>query len=140
MASIFSRIVNGEIPAHKVYEDDQTLAFLDINPGARGHTLVIPKAEYPGLLDMPDELLAAVSQTTRRVARAITDALQPDGFNIVQNNGAAAGQVVFHFHVHIIPRWEGDRAVGYWRPGQASQDELQEVAELIRARTAGSAG
>lgn len=134
MASIFSRIVNGEIPSTKVYEDELTLAFLDINPGARGHTLVICKEELPNLLDLPPELVAAVAQTTQVVAHAIMAALKPDGFNVVQNNGSAAGQVVMHYHVHIIPRWEGDRAVGYWRPSQANPDELREVAALISAQ------
>lgn len=132
MASIFSRIIDGEIPAAKVYEDDQTLAFLDINPASRGHTLVICKPELPGLLDLPPELLAAVANATQRVTRAIAASLNPDGFNIVQNNGAAAGQVVFHYHVHIIPRWEGDRAVGAWRPGTATPEELRATADLIR--------
>lgn len=102
MSSIFTRIVNGEIPSAKVYEDDHTFAFMDIHPASRGHTLVICKEEYPDLLTTPAELVAAVAITTRRVAQAIVAALQPDGFNIVQNNGAAAGQVVFHYHVHII--------------------------------------
>lgn len=132
MASVFSRIVKGELPAAKVYEDDLTMAFLDINPAARGHTLVICKEEYPDLLALPPDLAAAVARTTQIVARAIKAALKPDGFNIIQNNGAAAGQVVFHYHVHIIPRWEGDQAVRGWRPGTATQDELQQTAALIR--------
>lgn len=132
MSSIFSRIVKGEIPASKVFEDDRTLAFMDINPASRGHTLVICKEEYPDLLSAPPAVLAAVMLTTQRVARAIMAALQPDGFNVIQNNGAAAGQVVFHYHVHIIPRWEGDRAVGTWSPRQVDPAELNEVAALIR--------
>ena len=137
MASIFSRIINGEIPAAKVYEDDQTLAFLDINPASRGHTLIIPKQELPTLLDLPPELLTAVALTTQRVARAVMAALHPDGLNIVQNNGSAAGQVVMHYHVHIIPRWEGDRAVKHWKPGEASSEELREVAAAISAQMGG---
>jgi histidine triad (HIT) family protein len=133
MASIFSLIISGEIPAAKVYEDAQTLAFLDINPASRGHTLVVCKEELPGLLDLSPELLGAVARTTQVVARALTAALKPDGFNLIQNNGKAAGQVVFHYHVHIIPRWEGDRAVGSWRPGSATPDELRDVAALIAA-------
>jgi histidine triad (HIT) family protein len=133
MASIFSRIVSGEIPAAKVYADDTTLAFMDINPATRGHTLVICKSEYPGLLDVPSDVLADVARTTQRVARALMAALQPDGFNIIQNNGPAAGQVVFHYHVHIIPRWDGDQAVKTWKPGQADPNELQDVAAQIRA-------
>lgn len=133
MTSVFTRIVRGELPAFKLYEDDLTLAFLDINPAARGHTLVIAKPELPGLLDLPPELVAATALTTQRVARAIVAALQPDGFNIIQNNGAAAGQVVFHFHIHIIPRWDGDRSVKLWRPGTATADDLQVVASEIIA-------
>ncbi len=134
MASIFSRIVSGEIPAAKLYEDDQTLAFLDINPASKGHSLVICKEELPDLLSLPPDLVAAVARTTQLVARAIVAALQPDGFNIVQNNGAAAGQVVFHYHVHIIPRWNGDRALSPWRPGSATPEELQELAATISAQ------
>lgn len=133
MTSVFTRIVRGELPAFKLYEDDLTLAFLDINPAARGHTLVIAKPELPGLLDLPPELVTATALTTQRVARAIVAALQPDGFNIIQNNGAAAGQVVFHFHIHIIPRWEGDRSVKLWRPGTATTDDLRVVASEIIA-------
>jgi histidine triad (HIT) family protein len=131
MASIFSRIVQGEIPAAKIYEDDQTLAFLDINPATRGHALVICKEEYPDLLSVPPDLLAAVMQTTQKVARAITEALKPDGYNVMQNNGSAAGQEVFHYHVHIVPRWEGDNAVRAWKQGSADTQELQELATLI---------
>jgi histidine triad (HIT) family protein len=136
MASIFTRIVNGEIPAAKVYEDDLTLAFLDINPASRGHTLVICKPELPTLLDLPPELLVAVGQTVQRVARAIVATLAPDGLNVVQNNWAAAGQVVHHFHVHLIPRWEGDHAVRHWRPGTSTPTELRDLAALISARVA----
>jgi histidine triad (HIT) family protein len=133
MASIFTRIVQGEIPAAKLYEDDQTLAFLDVSPASRGHSLVICKQELPDLLSLPPELLAAVARTTQLVARALMTALQPDGLNVVQNNGAAAGQTVFHYHVHLIPRWDGDRALGGWRPGTTSPDELRALAAAITA-------
>lgn len=133
MASIFTRIVNGEIPAVRVYEDEQTLAFMDIAPASRGHTLVICKEEYPQLLDLPPATLAAVAQTVQRVARALVAVLQPDGYNIVQNNGAAAGQTVFHYHVHIIPRWDGDNALSLWAPGQSDPATLEELAVQIRA-------
>lgn len=133
MSSIFSRIVSGEVPAAKVYEDEHTLAFMDINPASRGHTLVICKQEYPRLLDVPPDLVAAVGKTVQIVARAIVTTLQPDGFNVVQNDGAAAGQVVFHYHVHIIPRWDGDQAVKTWRPGNADPTDLQALAAQISA-------
>ncbi|NJN66546.1 MAG: HIT family protein [Chloroflexaceae bacterium] len=131
MASIFSRIVTGEIPSAKVYEDEHTLAFMDINPASRGHTLIICKEEYPGLLDVPPRLVEAVARTTQRVARAIMTTLQPDGLNIVQNNGAAAGQVVFHYHIHIVPRWKGDQVSPFSRQGKADPQELQELATMI---------
>lgn len=133
MASIFSRIVGGEIPAAKLYEDAQTLAFLDVNPASRGHSLVICKEELPDLLALSPELVAATARTTQLVARALVAALAPDGFNIVQNNGHAAGQAVFHYHVHIIPRWEGDRALTPWRPGTSTPDELRTLAAIISA-------
>ena len=118
MPSIFSKIVSGEIPALKIYEDQETLAFMDINPASRGHALVISKDEYADLYAIPPETLAAVRRTVQRVALALRAALQPDGLNIIQNNGAAAGQTVFHYHVHVIPRWEGDNAVRLWQPQQ----------------------
>ncbi len=132
MTSIFSRIVQGEIPAAKLYEDDQTLAFLDINPATRGHALVICKEEYPDVLSVPPDLLAAVALTTQKVTRAIMETLKPDGCNILQNNGSAAGQLVFHYHVHIVPRWEGDNAIRAWKQDTADAQELQELATHIR--------
>jgi|SRR5687767_5275235 histidine triad (HIT) family protein len=132
MSSIFSKIVSGEIPSIKVYEDELTLAFMDINPAARGHTLVICKGEYPDLFEIPPATLAALAHTTQHVARAIRAALRPDGLNIIQNNGAAAGQVVFHYHVHLIPRWENDQVLRPWRPLQGDQAELQTIAQQIQ--------
>ena len=131
MPSVFAKIVAGEIPSAKVYEDEQTLAFMDINPASRGHTLVISKEEYPGLLEIPTDALVAVAQTTQRVARAIVAALRPDGFNIVQNNGSAAGQIVFHYHVHIVPRWSDDGISPFSRGGNGDPEELQKLATLI---------
>jgi len=136
MPSIFSKIVSGDIPALKIYEDQTTLAFMDISPASRGHTLVISKDEHADLYSIPPEALAAVTQTVQRVARGLRAALQPDGINIIQNNGAAAGQTVFHYHVHIIPRWEGDNAVRLWQPHDADQAELRALAEQIGAAIA----
>lgn len=132
MPSIFSKIISGEIPATKVYEDAHTLAFLDIGPASRGHALVVPKQEFPDIYSMPPETLAHVMQAVQRVAHAIRDALQPDGMNIVQNNGAASGQTVFHYHVHVIPRWNGDDVMQPWKTLQLEQDEFQAIAESIR--------
>jgi histidine triad (HIT) family protein len=136
MASIFSRIVAGEIPAIKVYEDDATLAFMDISPASRGHTLVICKEEHADLYAIPPELLAAAARSVQKVALALRAAVQPDGLNIVQNNGAAAGQTVFHYHVHLIPRWEGDDVLQPWSHHPIGQEELRALAEQIRAALA----
>jgi histidine triad (HIT) family protein len=133
VATIFTRIVAGEIPAVKVYEDSTTFAFLDIAPASRGHTLVICKAEYPDLFSIPPEILAAVSATVQRVALALRVALAPDGINIVQNNGAAAGQTVFHYHVHLIPRWDGDGVLPLWVPQQSDTAALRVLAAQISA-------
>lgn len=132
MTTIFTKIVSGEIPSSRVYEDDLTLAFMDINPASQGHTLVISKQEYPDMLDVPPDTLAAVSRSTQRVARAIVSALKPDGYNIVQNNGEAAGQIVFHYHIHIIPRWHGDGTSPFARQNKAEPEELEKIAGLIR--------
>jgi len=106
---------------------------MDISPASRGHALVISKDEHADLYDIPPETLAAVTRTVQRVARGLRAALQPDGINIIQNNGVAAGQTVFHYHVHIIPRWEGDNAVRLWQPRAADQTELRALAEQIGA-------
>jgi histidine triad (HIT) family protein len=132
MPSIFSKIVSGEIPSIKVYEDQHALAFMDISPATRGHTLVICKEEFADLWSMPEELLTDVTRAVQRVAHGLRTALKPDGLNIIQNNGVASGQTVFHYHVHLIPRWEGDNAVRLWTPRQADQNELQVLAGQIR--------
>jgi len=138
MPSIFSKIVSGEIPSIKVYEDDQTLAFMDIGPASRGHALVISKAEYPDLFTIPPDTLAAVALTAQRLAIALRAVLQPDGMNIIQNNGAASGQTVFHYHVHLIPRWEGDGALRLWTPQASDPAELRSLAEQIRQALGGA--
>lgn len=132
MATIFSRIVQGEIPSIKIYEDNLTYAFMDIAPASRGHTLVICKAELANLYEIDEMSLVAVAKTTQRVAQAIRDALNPDGLNIIQNNGVAAGQTVFHYHVHLIPRWDGDGAVGLWDPHSSDIEQLKVVAAQIQ--------
>ena len=132
--NIFARIVRGEIPAAKVFEDDDTLAFMDAFPQARGHALVIHKrARARNLLDARPEELHAVMDTVQLVARAVRAALAPDGIMISQFNGAPAGQTVFHLHVHIIPRWEGV-PLGRHGQGMADAAELAAEARAIAAR------
>lgn len=105
--NVFARILRGEIPAHKVYEDEHTFAFMDVMPQSDGHTLVIPKVAAENLFDLPPDALAATILTTQRVARAVKKAFNPPGVMLVQLNGAASGQSVFHIHFHIVPRYEG---------------------------------
>jgi histidine triad (HIT) family protein len=106
MATIFSKIIRGEIPCHKVYEDDRVLAFLDVGPLSQGHTLVIPKEEAATLDALSDDSAAAIGRALPRLARAVMKATGATAYNILQNNGAAAHQAVFHVHFHIIPRFE----------------------------------
>ena len=129
--NVFAKILRGEMPAHKVYEDEATLAFMDIMPRGEGHTLVIPKAPARNILDADPEALAAVIKTAQKVARAVKKAFDADGVTVQQFNEAAGGQVVFHLHVHVIPRFEG---VPMKPPGtMGDPEELARNAEKIRA-------
>lgn len=130
--NIFAKILRGEIPAHRVYEDDHTLAFMDVMPQGEGHTLVIPKAPARGLLDADPASLAAVVATVQRVARAVKAAFAADGLTVFQYNEPAGGQTVFHLHVHILPRFDGV-ALGRHTGGMADQGLLADHAERIRA-------
>ena len=131
MSTIFSKIIAGEIPCHKIYEDDRVLAFLDINPLSDGHTLVIPKEEVATLDAMSDESAAAVGRVLPRIARAVLEVTGAKDFNVLQNNGAAAHQAVFHVHFHIIPR-VGDSGLGIgWKTG--SLEDGAALAERIAA-------
>jgi len=122
-ACIFCKIVAGTIPCFKLYEDEHSLAFMDINPGNEGHALAIPKAHHPDVYSMPPALLGAVAQTAQRVAAAVQRALAPDGLNLVQANGRGAEQSVFHFHLHVLPRRIGDELKLNWghRPGDMAR-------------------
>ncbi len=130
---IFCKIIAGDIPAFKLCEDDDTLSFMDINPYNDGHCLVIPKGHYENLYAMPDDAMAAVSIATRKVAAAVNAALEPDGLNLVQANGPAAGQSVYHFHMHVFPRKTDDKAWMNWRFAPGDMDRIGQIAEQIRA-------
>ncbi|MEK7343218.1 MAG: HIT family protein [Pseudomonadota bacterium] len=134
--NVFALILAGKIPSTRLYEDAHTLSFLDIMPQTRGHALVISKwSKARNLLEIEDEALAQVMATTRKVATAIRRALNPDGIQIAQYNGAPAGQTIFHLHVHILPRWEGDPKgfVAHGQGGMADAAALQALADEIRA-------
>lgn len=131
METIFSKIIAGEIPCEKIYEDDHVFAFLDIAPTNPGHTLVVPKVWSENLLDTDPELLAHVMKAVQKIAKVIKTATGADGINIHQNNGEAAGQKVFHLHFHIIPRFTDD---GYhlWHGKPADPESLKLMGEKIR--------
>lgn len=128
---IFCKIVSGEIPSHKVYEDDDVLAFLDINPVNPGHTLVIPKEHHNDVLDMPLELGSKLMNVIQKIAPAVIKGVGADSFNLGVNNGSGAGQIVFHTHFHIMPRFTDD-GHALWHGRQANQAELAKVSEDIK--------
>jgi len=130
---IFCKIVKGEIPCTKLYEDEQVLSFLDIMPASKGHALVIPKNHYATLLDMPHEELKSVTETIQKVAAATMVALPGvEGFNVLQSNNEVAGQVVPHVHFHIIPRHKDDKLNFAWEQGKSEMAELKKYAEIVK--------
>jgi histidine triad (HIT) family protein len=129
--NVFAKILRGELPCHKVYEDEDTLAFMDIMPRAEGHTLVIPKTQARNILDASELQLSATMRTTQRISRAVVKAFGAQGVTIQQFNEPAGGQVVFHLHFHVLPRWDG---VALGKPGQmGDQAKLRASAEKIKA-------
>lgn len=130
---IFCKIIANEIPSTRVYEDDVCVAFMDINPMIKGHTLVIPKAHHNPLMETPDDVLQHLIVVAKKVAQAQMAALKASGINIHQSNGAAAGQVVPHIHFHVIPRFDNDGRCMNWTPtAYGSMAEMSAVANQIR--------
>lgn len=132
-ACIFCRIVRGDLPSYVVAESDRAIAFLDIQPAELGHTLVVPRAHAANLDEISLDDLQACAELAKRIAASVRSALKTDGVSIVQSNGVAAGQTVFHYHVHIIPRYDGDALRSMWTPGEASAEELARVADQLQA-------
>ena len=130
---IFCKIVAGDIPSTRVFEDERTIAFMDINPGTRGHLLVIPRAHSADLLEIGEEDLDACARTAQVMARRIKERLGADGVNLVNSCGAAAWQTVFHFHVHVIPRYKGDPLRLPWQPAPGDRDEIAAAARDLSA-------
>ena len=128
---IFCKIANGEIPSNTIFEDDNFRVILDNGPATKGHALVLPKKHYADLFEIPEETLAGAVKTAKKVAANMKDKLGCDGLNLVQNNGAAAGQTVMHFHLHIIPRYENDGQSILWKPTSPTPEELLAVKETI---------
>ena len=130
---IFCSIVAGDAPATIVDEDEHTLAFMDIHPWTRGHALVIPREHHENLYDIPDETLSQVMAAAKRLGGRVREGLNADGVNLLNSTGRAAWQTVFHFHVHVIPRYDDDPLELPIRPQEGDKDEIAEDAEKLRA-------
>ena len=133
---VFCKIIRGEIPSFKVWEDDRTLAFMDINPVATGHALIIPRFHTPNIYEAPEEWLGPTLESVSRVARAVRDEVKPDGINILQANDKVAAQSVFHIHFHVIPRILDDGLTMNWDMVPGDMAEIGDLARKIAARTA----
>ncbi|MGD2116539.1 MAG: HIT family protein [Acidobacteriota bacterium] len=135
--TIFDKILDGEIPCHRVYEDDHVLAFLDIGPLSDGHTLVIPKERAAHLHELSDDAAAALGRVLPRIARAVVRATGADAYNVLQNNGASAHQAVMHVHFHVIPKLGGRGLSIGWNPGSLSDGKAAELVAGIRGELDG---
>jgi len=133
MDCVFCRIRDGQLPASKIYEDERTLAFMDINPLNTGHCLVVTKAHAPTLFDATIDDLTAAIEAVKKVAHAVREAIRPDGLNLLQANGPAAFQSVPHFHIHVIPRWDADGKGFDWELVPGNREEIVQVAARLRA-------
>ena len=131
MENIFLKIINREIPAHIIYEDDLVIAFLDIMPVNKGHTLVVPKKHFVNILDGDPDILAHMMKISQKIAQAQVKELGADGFNLIVNNGVAGGQEVMHSHFHVVPRFAGDNS--YQKPShvECNKEEFEEIKEKL---------
>ena len=128
---IFCKIANGEIPAATLYEDEDFRIILDLGPANKGHSLILPKTHAANLYELPDELAGKALILAKKAAAALQNGLKADGLNVVQNNGEAAGQTVHHFHIHLIPRYEGDQAGISWTPGTLTDADKEEILSKV---------
>ncbi len=131
---VFCRIVRKEAPATTIYEDDEVLVFLDIRPLNEGHTLVIPKKHYEAVYDMPEDLVSHIYKLVKQMAVAVKAATEADGITIIQQNGHAAGQEIFHMHVHVVPRYAGQKLPHFHDLPNASREKLEQAAERIKSQ------
>ena len=130
---VFCRIISGEIPSLRVYEDEECIAVLDINPASPGHTLVIPRVHRKDLTELSVQEIAHAFSVAKLLGERQMERLGADGFNVVQNNGAAAGQTVLHFHIHVIPRYAGGPQIAAWKQTEPDPEFLREIAERLRS-------
>ena len=130
---IFCKIANGEIPSATLYEDEDFRVILDLGPASKGHALILPKAHAANIYEISDDMAAKAMILAKKMATKMTEALKCDGFNIVQNNGEPAGQTVFHFHMHLIPRYEGDQVGITWKPGTLTDEVKNEILGKLKS-------
>lgn len=128
---IFCKIIAGEIPSYTLYEDEKFKIILDVGPATKGHALILPKEHYANLYELPEETAVEVIKLAKRMMIRMTDKLKCDGFNIVQNNGEAAGQTVNHFHMHLIPRYKNDGEILKYIAGEPGPEELEQIKNII---------
>lgn len=131
---VFCNLANGIWDSATLYEDDDFRVILDLGPASKGHALILPKAHYANIYEIPEELAAKAIVLAKKMAGIMTEALGCDGFNIVQNNGEAAGQTVFHFHMHLIPRYKDDKAGFGWNTGELDEATKQEILTKVLAK------
>ena len=129
---IFCKLANGDIPTATIYEDEDFRVILDANPASKGHALILPKEHYRNLYDLDDALAAKVLVLAKKMINDLKDKFGCTGYNVVQNNEEAAGQTVFHFHMHVIPRYANDGQVIGWKPGQPTAEEMDAVLEALK--------
>lgn len=129
---IFCKIANGEIPSATLYEDADFRVILDLGPASKGHALILPKQHYADIYEIPEDVAGKAFALAEKMAKKMTAALDCDGFNIVQNNKAVAGQTVFHFHMHLIPRYEGDKVGLGWKVGTLTDKDKEEILEKMQ--------
>lgn len=131
---IFCKLANGVIPTNSLYEDDVVKVIFDAGPASSGHVLILPKEHFDNVYALDDDTAAHVFQVAVKVAKALKEGLNLEGLNIVQNNGEIAGQTVFHFHMHIIPRYKGDTVNVGWKPGEVTDEEVEKIKSLVCPR------
>lgn len=129
---IFCKIATGEIPSVTLHEDEDFRVILDVGPASKGHALILPKDHYANIYELPEEMTAKAYVLAKRMAARLTDALGCDGFNILQNNGEPAGQTVFHFHIHLIPRYQNDNVGLTWKPGKLTDVDKSFILEKFK--------
>lgn len=129
---IFCKLANGVFPTNSIYEDDDFKVVLDNSPATRGHALILPKSHYKNIYELPEDMAGKAFVLAKKLVGTMTEKLGAEGFNIVQNNNEIAGQSVFHFHMHLIPRYEGDGQSILWNPTSPSAEELEAIRDLFK--------